>query len=327
MELLIYRDTFDKLADALADRPSVIPVIMEQDGRLVRTDGSPATDIAPQAAFFSRELFMATGTPIREFLAAVHESGTVRWVQSLAAGYEHSTFTRLFEAGIRLTITDSSSIPIAEYVMAEVLACFQPIAERRAEQAAHRWTRLPFRELFGTRWLILGYGSIGQHVAARARAFGAEVVGVRRTPRPDAHALRVVGTDALRTELAEADVLVICAAANDGNTHLIDAGMLSVMRPGSVLVNVARGSILDTEALRAALDAGRPAQAVLDVFETEPLPADDPLWDHPSVRICAHSSANTEENDRRLDDVFLEHLDAWLAGAPMRLEVKPVAGQ
>jgi len=94
------------------------------------------------------------------------------------------------------------------------------------------------------------------------------------------------------------------------------------MKPGSVLVNIARGSIVDTSALCAALEAGRPGHAVLDVFETEPLPAEDPLWDQPGARISAHCSAFTDGAGPRGDAVFLEHLDAWRAGQPMRLEVK-----
>ena len=322
MQLLIYRASFERVAGRLAERPEIEAIIMEQDGALVRSDGSAADDAQPEIGWLSRELILTPAAPIADYVRRLLSTPSIRWVQSAAAGYEHPTFQKLLASGIRLSINDASSIAIAEFVLTEVLASFHPIAERRAAQAERRWERLSFREVDGSRWLILGYGSIGQHVAARARAFGAEIVGVRRTPQPDEHALRVVGTDALLEEVAQADVLVICAAANDDNTHLVDARVLGAMRPDSVLVNIARGSIVDSAALLAALDAGRPGTAILDVFETEPLPTDDPLWGHPRVRITAHCSADTEGSGPRGEAVFLEHLDAWLAGRPLRLEVQ-----
>lgn len=322
MELLIYRNSYEGIRAELAERDDVKPVIMELDGRLQWADGTAADDAEPEAGWFSRELFLEPGAPLRDFAKKLLTTPSMQWVQSAAAGFEHPTFQRLLDAGIRLSINDASSIAISEFVMAETLACFQPLAERRRAQAEHAWQQLSFQEVHGSRWLILGYGSIGRHVARRAGAFGAEVVGIRRTPQPDSHALRVVAPDALESELEAADVLVICAAANDGNTHLVNADLLGCMKPGSVLVNIARGSIVDTRALCAALDAGRPGYAVLDVFETEPLPEDDPLWDHPGVRISAHSSAFTDGTGPRGDAVFLEHLDAWRAGRPLRLEVR-----
>ena len=296
---------------------------MEDDGRLVTVAGEAADEESFEAAWFSRHLFLKPGAPSAEFARRILATPGVQWLQSGAAGYEHPIFQRVLDAGIRLSINDGSSIAIAEYVLAQVLACFHPGAERLAAQERHAWSRLPFRELHASRWVILGYGSIGRHVAARARAFGARIVGVRRTPRPDDRALRVVGTDALADEVAEADVFVICAAANDDNARIVDAALLARMKPDAVLVNVARGSLLDEAALLAALDAGRPGTAVLDVFETEPLPGESPLWDHPRVRVTAHCSPFTEATGARGDAVFLEHLDAWLAGRPLRLEVQP----
>ena len=321
MKLLIYRDSFEAVQAELEARPTVEPLIMERDGTVVTTTGEAADDAAFEIAWLSRHLFLGEGAPIGPYVKKVLTTPGVRWLQSGAAGYEHPTFQAILAAGIRLTINDGSSIAIAEYVMAQVMAAFHPDVERAQAQAAREWTRFPFRELYRSRWVILGYGSIGQHVAARASAFGAEVVGIRRTPKPDAQAMRVVGVDALDEELAQADVFVICAAANDGNAHLIDADRLARMKPDALLVNIARGSIVDENALLAALDAGRPGMAALDVFEEEPLPEASALWAHPKVRMTAHCSADTDATGLRGDEVFIEHLDAWLAGAPLRLEV------
>lgn len=321
MQLLIYRSSFELLRDALAERPDVQPVILEQDGSCVDAGGAPVERPQPDAAWFSRELILEEHAPTRDLVRIVFESGTVRWVQSSAAGFEHPVFGRFLEAGIRLSVNDASSIAIAEYVLAEVLACFQPLVARRSAQASARWERLPFRELHGTRWLIVGYGSIGRAVAQRAAAFGASIVGVRRTPQPDALALRVVGPHALGAEASEADVLVIAAAANASSRHLIDAGVLAAMKADAVLVNVARGALVDEAALLTSLDAGRPGAAILDVFDEEPLPGDSPLWRHPRVRLTAHCSGHSDGVALRGAEVFLEHLDAFRADAPLRLEV------
>lgn len=319
MQVLMYRPSYERVREALARR-SVEAVVLEHDGSLAHADGEPWPDAAPRAAWFSRELIVTPGAPAGTCLKHIH-GGSVEWVQSAAAGFEHPVFQGILEAGIRLSSSDGNSLGIAEYVLAEVLACFQNIDARRAAQADRRWERVDFREVAGSRWLIVGYGSIGRAVARRAGAFGAEVVGLRRRPEPDPHALRVVGQDALVEEAAAADVVVISAAANAHSTRLIDAGVIECMRERSVLVNVARGSLVDTAALRAGLDAGRPGWAILDVFETEPLPAEDPLWSHPRVRMSAHCSGATEGANVRGAEVFLEHLDAWLEGRPLRLEV------
>lgn len=321
MKILMYRPSFDRVETALADR-DVEAIILEQDGRLVGRDGRPCPDAAADAAWFSRDLMVGPGAPVREFIKLVH-GGTVRWVQSAAAGYEHKVFQDILAAGITLSSSDGNSAGIAEYVLAEVLACFQRLEDRRSAQQAKRWERIDFREIAGSRWLILGYGSIGREVARRATAFGAEVVGMRRRPQPDPYAMRVVGAEDLLEETAAADVIVVSAAANADSSHLVDAELLSRMGKQTVLVNVARGSLIDSSALLHALDAGQPQWAILDVFENEPLPADDPLWTHPSVRVSAHCSGAGDGVDRRGAEVFLEHLDAWLGGRPLRLEVSP----
>jgi len=319
MQILMYRRSFDRIEAELARR-EVDAIILEHDGSLVDRDGLDCQQAAPVAAWFSRELIVTPEAPLRDFIKLVH-GGSVRWVQSAAAGYEHPVFQAMLDAGITLTSSDGNSAGIAEYVLAEVLASFQRIEDRRAAQIARRWERIDFREIAGSRWLILGYGSIGREVARRATAFGAEVVGMRRRPQPDPHAMRVVGPADLREETAAADVIVVSAAANADSTHLVDADLLSRMREQAVLINVARGSLIDSTALLRSLDAGRPERAILDVFDTEPLPADDPLWTHPKVRISAHCAGEGEGANHRGAVVFLEHLDAWLAGQPLRLQV------
>lgn len=321
--VLLYRPSFERVRSDLAAR-KVEAVVLEHDGSLATADGRPWPEAEPSIGWFSRELITTPDAPIGQFLKQVH-GGSVRWVQSAAAGYEHPVFQAILDAGIRLSSSDGNSAGIAEFILAEVLACFQHMEARREAQRARRWQRVDFREIAGSRWLIIGYGSIGREVARRAGAFGAEVVGLRRTPAPDPYASRVVGLDALHAEVAAADVIVISAAANASSERLVNAELMAAMVPDAVLVNVARGSLLDSQALLAGLDAGRPGWAILDVFDEEPLPPEDPLWQHPRVRISAHCSGNGDGANARGAEVFLEHLDAWLANRPLRLEVSPTA--
>jgi phosphoglycerate dehydrogenase-like enzyme len=158
-------------------------------------------------------------------------------------------------------------------------------------------------------------------VAVRARALGATVIGCRRHPSPDDPADRMVTPDRLADVVGEADVVVLSAPASAGTDKLVDAALLGAMRPGSVLVNVGRGSLVDEDALLVALDTGTPSAAVLDVFATEPLPPEHPFWTHPRVRVTPHNAAGGFGRLQRQADLFDANLGRWLAGRPLEHDV------
>jgi phosphoglycerate dehydrogenase-like enzyme len=212
---------------------------------------------------------------------------------------------------------------MADYVLWGVLDALQDGPRRRAAQAAREWARLPFREIDGSRWVIVGFGAIGQAVAVRARAFGAQVTGVRRNPAPDPAAERIASPADLPSLLPEADVVVLCAPATPQTRHIADAGFFARMKPGAVFVNVGRGALVDEPALLAALARGVPDHAVLDVFETEPLPPDSAFWGHPRVTLTAHASGFSAGNALRNDRLFVENLDRWIGGRPLLDEADP----
>jgi phosphoglycerate dehydrogenase-like enzyme len=212
---------------------------------------------------------------------------------------------------------------MAEYVMAGVLDAFQGGAERRRLQAEHRWERQPFREINGSRWLIVGFGAIGKGVADRARAFGAHVTGVRRDQAPDPSAERIAAVSDLPALLPEADVVVLCCPLTAETHHLANAAFFAAMKPGAVFVNVGRGGLVDESALLAALDKGIPEHAVLDVFEAEPLPQDSPFWSNPRVSLTPHSSGMSAGNAPRNDHLFVENLRRYLAKQPLLNEANP----
>ena len=224
---------------------------------------------------------------------------------------------------MRLTNSHGQAISIAEYVLAEVLGWLQRLPERRTEQAAHRWTRLPFREVMGSRWLVIGFGAIGQAVAERAGGFGAKVVGVRRNQAAHPLAERIAPLSQAAELAAEADVVVLSAPLTAETRGIAGAAMFANMKPGSVLVNVGRGGLVDEPALLAALEKGVPEHAVLDVFAAEPLPADSPFWDHTRVSLTAHASAFGSGNAARNDALFVENVRRYVAGEPLISEVDP----
>ena len=177
--------------------------------------------------------------------------------------------------------------------------------------------------MFGTTWLVVGLGAIGTAVATRAAVFGARVVGVRRHPTGEEPVDALLAPTDPLDAVPTADVVVLAAPATAATERLVDARFLAAMRPGSVLVNVARGSLVDEAALLAALDRGVPKAAILDVFATEPLPADSPFWEHPRVVATPHSSSGGAGRHDRAAALFVENLGRYRRGEPLLHEVDP----
>jgi phosphoglycerate dehydrogenase-like enzyme len=317
MQVLIYERSFPRICQRLEQKlPEVQPLLMANDGSLTLDGQRIALDAArPVAAWANSDLY--AGGPVRDFMVACLKSGSLRFIQSSAAGFDHPVFSMLVDKGIALATSDASAVAIAEFVMAAVLSEYQPQPLRRQLQRERAWQRVRFREIAGTTWLVIGVGNIGSEVAKRARAFAAHVIGVRRNPRGDEPVDRMCKPSALAAVIPEADVVVLCAPANRESRYLVDAGFLARMKPESLLVNVSRGALLDERALVASLIRGIPECAILDVFENEPLSPDSPLWDNPRVRVSAHDSANGSGFIDRGDAVFLRNLQRFARGEPL----------
>jgi phosphoglycerate dehydrogenase-like enzyme len=316
--LLIFEPAYRRLEAELAPlRDRIEFALIDADGAITCDGEALDTDsVQPDWGWFSTDSF---GPASRALLVGLLKSPRLSWVHTGAAGVDNPIWRQLVDKGATLTTGHGQAISIAEYVMGEVLGHFQRLPERRAEQAAHRWTRLPFKEIHGSRWLLVGFGAIGQAVAERARGFGAEITGVRRSGAAHPLASRMGALDEVKSLLPAADVVVLSTPLNDATRSMADAAFFAAMRPGSVFVNVGRGDLVDEPALFAALDA----DAVLDVFHTEPLPADSPFWDHPKVALCPHASSFGSGQMVRNDAIFLENLRRRLAGEPMIYEADP----
>jgi phosphoglycerate dehydrogenase-like enzyme len=299
-------------------------VVMDESG-LLRIDGHI---VSPEAAsadwgLLSNDLFFSSFH--MAYVDALVRSCALKWVQSCGAGLDHPMFIRLAQrSDIRLSTNHSQGVGMAEYVIWGVLNYFHSGAARVVQPAKGRWIRRRAREIDGTDWLIIGFGAIGQAVARRAKAFGAHVTGVRRKAEPSALADTVVSPEQIVDSLGVADVVVLCMPHTPETENLVDAKFLAAMKPGSMLVNVGRGSAIDDAALLESLDSGRPAHALLDVFRVEPLPDDHPFWSHPRITATAHTSAVTTGWDERFDDLIIDNIGRYLAGKPLRHEV-PIA--
>ncbi len=326
MQVLL-TETAGLLLEERTDRvePAVEQVRMQQDGRLA-IDGreADAGSAEPEVACATGDLFFRGGAaPWFEYLLG---SKSLRWFQSPAAGYI-ALYDRLFERDVRVTGAHVNGIPIAEYVVQAVLSHFQRAGEWAAARAAREWRPHEFREVFGSTWLVIGVGAIGTAVAHRAQALGARVLGHRRRPTGREPVHEMLRREVLLDELPRCDVVVLSAPATPETAGFVDDRFLASMAPGSVLVNVARGALVDEPALLAALDRGQPEVAILDVFATEPLPADSPFWDHPRVVMTPHSSAGGLARHGRVVDLFVENLARYRTGQPLLHEVRPAGGE
>ena len=331
-QILLPADDYPRLADRLAALDHDIePLLWRRDG-VSLADGTSIADgagnadadarFAPEAAWVSISLLFSGAFPA--FVDAALAPGTLRWTQACLAGTDAPPFQQLLAAGVALTRSDAPNDAAAEHAMSLVLHTFHKWEERVDRRRAGVWHQIPWREVRGSRWLVIGFGSIGRKLAALARPFGVVVVGARRSVADAADLSAVdamVTMEAIADELPLADVVVLACPLTDETRGLVDAEFLEAMRDGAVLVNIARGPVIDDDALLAALDAGRPATVVLDVFDKEPLPGDSPLWNHPNVVMTSHVGGAGSGMPGRNDDLFTEQLDTYLSGRPLRLVV------
>ena len=216
----------------------------------------------------------------------------LRVIQTLSAGVDW--LLPIAPPGV--TICDAGGardVAVAEWVLAAILASTRALGELRDRQREHHWQWRRSRELAGSTVMILGYGAIGAAVEARLAPFDVELIRVARRARPG-----VRSVDELRELLALAEIVVVTLPLTPATTGLLDADLLGCLRPDALLVNAARGPIVDTRALLELLRAGR-VRAALDVTDPEPLAAAHPLWDAPGVLITPHSAGDTLAADRR----------------------------
>ena len=240
----------------------------------------------------------------------------VRWIHALGTGVDAFPFHLL--SGQALTCSrGGSAVPIAEWVLATMLAFEKRLPESWIHSVpAEGWSRAALGTLDGKTLGLIGLGGINTAVAQRALPFGMHVRAHRRSAAPST----IVGVEVVRSLadlVAVSDHVVIAAPATPATHHLLNRDIFGAMKTGAHLVNIARGALVDQEALRAALDDGRVAMASLDAVDPEPLPDGHWMYTHPRVRLSPHISWSMPGAADLLVQLFIDNLRRYRAGQPL----------
>jgi phosphoglycerate dehydrogenase-like enzyme len=241
----------------------------------------------------------------------------VRWLHYISTGVDRVDFDSLPSDLLVTNSRGAAAVPISEWVVAMLLAFEKRLPEIWIDSEPENWRADPrLGTLDGREVAIVGFGSIGEAIASRLAPFGARVRGLRRTVRPSPMA-HVEIVSSLDDALEGADHVVLATPLTDATHHLIDADAFARMKTGVHFVNIARGGLVDQDALRAALDDGTVAMAALDAVDPEPLPAGHWMYSHPKVRLSAHDSWSWPRAYRIMFERFATNLEAYLDGRPL----------
>ncbi|HJW62130.1 MAG TPA: D-2-hydroxyacid dehydrogenase [Actinomycetes bacterium] len=276
-------------------------------------------------------LFGVPGDSADDLAEVVTGLPRLRWVHATSAGAGEQVRRAGLpaEALERVAITTSSgvhAVPLAEFAIFGLLAMAKDLPRLIEDQRARDWpeVRQPFRELSGQTLFLVGLGEIGREVARLGKALGMRTVGFRRTEGPPPEWVDEVHGPQRLAELAgRADAMVVSLPLTDQTAGLIDRATIERLPAGCIFVNVGRGAVVDEPALVDALRDRRIAGAVLDVFATEPLPADSPLWTLPNVLVTPHAAALSARENERITELFVDNLRRYLDGQPLRNVVEP----
>jgi len=257
---------------------------------------------------------------------AVARATQLQWLHCSGHAVGHFPLADLAARGIVVTNSRGiQAVPIAEHVMACLLALARRLPETLSDQQERIWRPNTYVGeaspwlLAGRTIGVIGVGTIGEAIAARAKAFGMHVIGLRRSPAREVPAGfdEVVGPVDRDRLLAAADVVVLAAPLTSETHRLLDAAAIARMKSGAVVINVARGQLIDERALAEALEAGRLGGAVLDVFTSEPLAPDSPFWSLPNVIVTPHNSGFRTGHFDAVIDLFSENLTRFERGVEL----------
>lgn len=260
----------------------------------------------------------------------IRQNDHLEWFQSNFAGPDPYLAPGVLPPDCAVTnATGAYGLAISEWMLGMWLALIKDLLLYRDRQTARRWDPItrPVRSIAGARVLCVGMGDIGSNFARRAHMLGAEVVGVRRTVHPDTpcpdYCLRVVAQSQLDEELPEADLIALSLPGTPETNKLFNAERFARCKDGAILINVGRGTTVDSDALVEALRSGKIFGAGLDVTDPEPLPADHPLWGEPGAIITPHNSGkfSLPKTLDNIVDIFIHNLKRYAEGLPLDNQV------
>lgn len=313
--MLISDYVWARHADSIrAIAPGLTPIIYEGDDVL-------ADDVLDtvNVAFFSSDVWPERS---RGMVLSIIKAQNLKWMHTFSAGVDSPFFIQLMERGVRLTNSSGAAAsPIAQTAILYMLALSRNARAWFRHQDKHEWQRHSFVELDGSRLGVIGMGPIGEEIARLGVALNMTVEGIRRTPTGNEPCPTFPFTE-LHNVLGRADWVILALPLTPDTAEMFNPELFKHMIPGSHFINIGRGELVDEEALIAALKSGHLAGAALDVFATEPLPTDSPLWDMDNVIITPHSSGASELSAHRSEDIFLENLPLFLSGNAMKKEIR-----
>ena len=323
------QDLDDDLAALRAVDPAIeileVPYVENTELR-TRRGSSPGADLrhlSPALTPAQRDAFSRVAVALTLDLPfdVATVAPNLRWVQSLGAGVSQLLSACLAEGGFRLTSAAGvNGVSISEFVIARLLQIWKRLPEIDSSQARHLWEPAYGKEVAGSTLGVVGLGGIGRQVARRGHGLGMNVLACRRSATtgstdPDVDAL--FPPEKLHELLGRGDAVVAAVPESAETVGLFGPAEFAAMRPGSIFVNVGRGSAVDEAALVGALGSGQLRAAAIDVVAAEPLAEDSPLWEAPNLYISAHCSTSTDRFYTNLYSLFRENVRRYLDGSPL----------
>lgn len=290
--------------EILAIAPNTQPIIYVGDDPI---DESllPTIDIA----FFSSDVWPDR---FRGLIVSILKAANLKWMHTFSAGVDSPFFIDLINRGVTLTnSTGAAASPIAQTAILYMLALSRNVRAWIRHQEKYEWQRHEFVELDGARLAVIGMGPIGEEIARLGVALNMTVEAVRRTPTGH-EPCPTFGFDSMNEILGRADWVAVALPLAPNTNHLFNEATFSSMKPGSFFINVGRGELVDETALINALSSGHLAGAGLDVFATEPLPEDSPLWSMDNVLITPHSSGASQNSGLRAEEIFIRNFSSFV---------------
>ncbi len=319
LTVLVYSKPTHGCLRLLDKLPEGTDLVVSQDLEMLRPK-APAADV-----------LMNVMSPLAPFRDLFLMCPNVRWVHSFSAGIENSIFPELVASSVPMTNGRGIfSRSLAEFAVCGMLYFEKKIPLMNRQKAEGRWENIEeVGELHGKTLGIVSYGTIGQACARLAKAFGMRVLALRRRPEMSAGDPlldRVYGPEGIRDMLAESDFAAVCSPNAPGTRGLIGAAELAVLKPSAVILNVGRGPVIDESALIEALRENRIRGAVLDVFDTEPLPEGHPFYTLDNVLLSPHSADHSPGWTDNAMLFFLENFERFRTGQPLENLVDKQAG-